>query len=93
MKSVSTMWLLLTLVVVSAFGVMTIRHEHRIVFNQYHQALEQRDRYQMDWGRLMLEQATWATTTRISSIEQEAAQRLGMAHPDPERTVLIALNK
>lgn len=89
MKSLTTMWILLTLIVASALAVMTVRHQHRILYDQYHQALEQRDRYQMDWGRGLLELATWTTTKRVRSIEEEATQRLGMSEPDRNAIVLV----
>ncbi len=93
MSKITTMWILLALVVTSALGVMTIRHQHRIVFDQYYQAREQHDRYQMDWGRLLLEKATWTITTRVDNIQKDATERLGMAQPVPDEIVLIALNK
>jgi len=93
MKSVAAMWILLALAVTSALVVMTVRHQHRIVFDQFYQAREQYDRYQMDWGRLLLEEATWTTASRIDNIKKDATGRLGMAQPVPEEIVLIALGK
>lgn len=93
MRSVTTMWILLALMVAGALVVMTVRHQHRIVFDQFYQAREQHDRYQMDWGRLLLEKETWTTTSRIGNIKTDATERLGMSQPDPEEIVLIALNK
>ncbi len=87
------MWILLVLMVAGALVVMTVRHQHRIVFDQFYQAREQHDRYQMDWGRLLLEKETWTTTNRIGNIKMDATERLGMSQPDPEEIVLIALNK
>ncbi len=87
------MWILLTLVVISSFAVMTVRHQHRIVFDQFHQAREQHDRHQMDWGRLLLEKATWTTTQRVGNIKKDATERLGMAPPDPGEIMLVSLGK
>lgn len=79
--------LLLALVVAGALAVMTVRHQHRVVFDRLHQAVEQRDRYQMDWGRLMLERATW----QIHNTTEEANRRLGMSPPNPDEIVFVAL--
>ena len=74
--------LLLVLLVVanvlSAIGVVYARHEHRQLFIRLTRLEKARDELNIEFGRLQLEQATWAETNRI---EQVATERLGMSFP------------
>lgn len=70
---------LLLLVVASGIGVVHARHEHRQAFIQLSTLERERDELNIDFGRLQLEQATWAETNRI---EQIARTQLGMKYPD-----------
>ena len=40
----------------------------------------------IDWGRLQIEQSTWASPGRV---EQVARDRLNMSVPDPSQVVII----
>ncbi len=72
---------------VSAVEVVIARHETRKLFVEI-QALEKdRDQLNEEWGRLQLEQSTWATDDRIESF---ARTRLGMKKPDEKSMVLLA---
>jgi cell division protein FtsL len=72
---------------VSAVEVVIARHETRKLFIEI-QALEKdRDQLNEEWGRLQLEQSTWATDDRIESF---ARTRLGMKTPDEKSMVLLA---
>ncbi len=71
--------LLLALVVASGIGVVHARHMHRQAFIQLSTLERERDELNIDFGRLQLEQATWAETNRI---EQIARTQLGMKYPD-----------
>ncbi len=78
--------LLLAATVSSAVAVVFARHESRALFVEL-RALEQaRDELNIDFGRLQLEQATWAETHRV---EQIARSRLGMLPAGPADTVVI----
>lgn len=71
---------------VSAIEVVIARHETRKLFIEI-QALEKdRDQLNEEWGRLQLEQSTWATDDRIESF---ARIRLGMKTPDRKSMVLL----
>ncbi|MBA3485649.1 MAG: cell division protein FtsL, partial [Lysobacter sp.] len=61
--------------VVSALAVVHARHEHRQLFVQLSHLEKVRDELNIDFGRLQLEQATWAESNRI---DQVARDRLGM---------------
>jgi cell division protein FtsL len=51
------------------------------------QALDRvRDRLNEQWGRLQLEQSTWATADRIETL---ARTKLGMHEPDVNNMVLL----
>ncbi|MBK1692710.1 cell division protein FtsL [Ectothiorhodospira mobilis] len=78
--------LLFALVMSSALGVVYTRHQSRVLFMGLQQALERRDALNVEWGRLQLEQSTWATHGRI---EREARERLDMRMPDARSTVIL----
>ncbi|HHJ11671.1 MAG TPA: cell division protein FtsL [Chromatiales bacterium] len=70
----------------SAIGVVEARHQSRKLFVEL-QALERgRDELEIEWGRLQLEQAAWATHGRIERIARE---RLHMHLPRPDETTVI----
>lgn len=72
---------LLVLVLVSAFGAIHSTHACRALYTQL-QVLESSQWYlQEDYGRLLLEQSTWASHYRV---EKVALGDLGMAAPDLE---------
>jgi len=70
---------LLLLVLVSAFATIRSTHACRALYTQL-QVLESSQWYlQEDYGRLLLEQSTWASHYRV---EKVARGDLGMAAPD-----------
>lgn len=70
---------LLLLVLVSAFATIHSTHACRALYTQL-QVLESSQWYlQEDYGRLLLEQSTWASHYRV---EKVARGDLGMAAPD-----------
>ena len=72
--------------VASAIGVVYARHEHRQLFVAFKRLERQRDELNIDFGRLQLEQATWAEANRI---DQVARNRLGMVFPSTDETVVV----
>lgn len=77
---------LLGAAVASAVGVVYARHESRRLFVQLSVLETARDELNIDFGRLQLEQATWADTNRIEKI---ARGDLGMDFPTREATRVI----
>ena len=70
----------------SAIQVVLHQHQARKVFVEV-QALErERDRLNEEWGRLQLEQSTWATDARVEEI---ARTRLQMLEPEGSAVVLV----
>ncbi|BAV96544.1 cell division protein FtsL [Lysobacter enzymogenes] len=78
--------LLIVANVVSALLVVFARHEHRQLFVQLNKLQRQRDELNIEFGRLQLEQATWAESNRI---DQVARERIGMKFPEGGETVVI----
>jgi cell division protein FtsL len=73
-------------VLISAVAVIEAKHESRKRFVAL-QALEtERDRMNVEWGQLQLEQGTWATHSRIESI---AYKQLHMVIPEMGSIVII----
>ena len=65
--------------VLTAIGVVFARHEHRQLFIALSSLEKARDELNIDFGRLQLEQATWAESNRVDQI---ARTRLGMKFPE-----------
>jgi cell division protein FtsL len=72
--------------VFSAIGVVFARHEHRQLFIALTGLEKARDELNIEFGRLQLEQATWAESNRI---DQVARERLGMKFPDTSEIVVV----
>ena len=73
-------------VVGSALFVVVARHDSRTRFTVLERLVAERDELNIEWGRLQLEQATWADPSRI---ERVATRDLGMRFTPPgERRVL-----
>ena len=83
-------WLLVMVlalaVLISAVAVIEAKHESRKQFVAL-QALEsERDRMNVEWGQLQLEQGTWATHNRIERI---AYKQLNMVIPEMGSIVIV----
>lgn len=72
---------------ISALQVVITRHEARRLFVELQTLESVRDELNEEWGRLQLEQRTWATDDRIESI---AKTRFSMKTPGPSPVVLIS---
>jgi cell division protein FtsL len=88
MKAVGGLFLLvlLTAVLASALGVVWTRHESRVLFVNLTALQNQRDELNIEYGKLELEQATYAEPRRI---DDEARQKLGMVDPRPQDIRLL----
>ncbi len=78
--------LLLIGCVISGLAVVFSRHEHRKLFSTLSKLEKERDELNIEFGRLQLEQATWAESTRIDDVSRA---RLGMKFPEGTDTVLV----
>jgi cell division protein FtsL len=70
----------------SALAVVYARHQHRQLFVQLSRLEKARDELDIEFGRLQLEQATWAESNRI---DQVARDRLGMKFPEGAEIVVV----
>lgn len=88
MKAISALvsFGLLLAVIVSALGVVWTRHESRVLFVQWTGLQNQRDDLNIEYGKLELEQATYAEPRRI---DDQARQKLGMINPRPQDIRLL----
>jgi cell division protein FtsL len=77
---------LLAACIVSAIGVVHARHQHRQLFVELTRLERARDELNIDFGRLQLEQATWAESNRV---DQVARSRLGMKFPEAGEIVVV----
>ncbi len=77
---------LLLAVIASAIAVVWARQENRMLFMQLSRLQAERDHLNVEFGRLELEQATWADPVRI---EAQARGKLGMVAPKPGDIRLI----
>ncbi|HEY0180287.1 MAG TPA: cell division protein FtsL [Dokdonella sp.] len=77
---------LLVATIASAIGVVYARQQSRVLFVELTALGNERDDLNFEFGRLQLEQATWAENNRI---EQIARGRLGMLSPTAAATVVI----
>jgi cell division protein FtsL len=77
---------LLVAVLSSALGVVYSTHQSRKLFIELQAVQAQRDKLDMEWGRLQLEQSTWSTHGRIEKIAHE---RLDMQLPEPDSAVIV----
>lgn len=72
--------------VITAIGVVHARHRHRQLFVELSALERARDELEIEFGRLQLEQATWAEANRI---DQLARTRLGMRFPLADDIVVV----
>lgn len=81
-----TLTLLAVAVFASAIGVVYSIHQSRKLFVQLQSLQALRDEMDVEWGRLQLEQSTWATDARI---EELARRKLDMIIPQPGAVVMV----
>ncbi len=77
---------LLVAVLGSALGVVSSTHQSRKLFIELQALQAQCDKLDIEWGRLQLEQSTWATHGRV---ERLARERLDMHLPTTESAMIV----
>lgn len=89
MKGLKVIAMGLTLAVTaSALAVVYSQHRARALFVELQRLEREQAELDTQWGRLELEQSTWATQGRI---ERLARERLDMRLPDFEREEIVVL--
>ncbi|MSR09701.1 MAG: cell division protein FtsL [Gammaproteobacteria bacterium] len=74
-------------VLVSALASVYAKHKSRKLFVELQALVAERDRLEMDWGRLQIEQSTQSSPARV---ERLARERLAMRTPTPDDVELVA---
>jgi cell division protein FtsL len=80
------MLLLFIGVLVSAIAVSYSAHWNRQLLNTLYGELNERDKAQAEWGRLILEQSTWTAHSRIESL---ASEQLKMRIPGADEVRMV----
>lgn len=79
---------LLWLVVLgSAAGAIYVKHHARELFVELESVNRERDRLEIEWGQLQLEQSAWSTHAFVENV---AATNLGMRTPPPKQIEVVA---
>jgi len=88
----SRRWLLVALpvlwlmVLASAIAVVRARHQARTLFVQLEQLSAERDRLNIEWSQLQLEQSAWSNH---GFVERVASQKLHMTLPTPDEVRIV----
>ncbi|PHR84551.1 MAG: cell division protein FtsL [Colwellia sp.] len=82
-------YILLALVVISAFSVIYYTHVNRQTTSELEQLFTQRDELDIEWRNLLLEQSSLA---EHSAIESKAKKLLNMKRPDTKSEIIITLD-
>jgi cell division protein FtsL len=75
------------LVLAAGGGVITAKHAQRQLNARLAELSRERDALDGEWTRLLLEQATLSTHTRIDAA---ARRELGMLEPGPDQVAAVA---
>ncbi len=83
---VAFIFLVFVATIASAIGVVQARHEGRQRYIELRSLLAERDELNVEYGRMQLEQATWAEMSRV---ERMAREELGLVPPDPKAITVV----
>ena len=72
--------------VLSAMALVYTKHESRRLFVELESLTDERDRLNIEWGQLQIEQSTLATHARI---EKVATDDLSLVRPDSSEIFII----
>lgn len=78
------------LVLASAIGVVELRHQNRTAFAHLQSLKQAGDAFEVEWGKLLLEEGAWSQHRRI---ESTAVSKLGMNMPGNARVVMVDLRE
>jgi len=73
-------------VVASGIWIVEVEHRSRQLFIENEALNRELDRLQTDWGRLQIEQGTYATHSRIEALVR---QRLDLTVPSGDQLVVV----
>lgn len=84
MMLIPILWLA---VLASAAGAIFVKHRARELFVELERVNRERDRLEIEWGQLQLEQSAWSTHAFVENV---AATNLGMRTPPPKQIEVVA---
>ncbi len=70
----------------SAAGVVYVKHQARTLFVELEKLSNERDRLNIEWGRLQLEQSSWSAH---GFVEQVASRQLRMTMPSATEVKIV----
>ncbi len=73
-------------VVASAVATVYTKHQSRKLYAELQVLQRERDRLEIEWGQLQIEQSTWSTHARV---ERMAREEIGMGEPRPEQLRML----
>ncbi len=82
----SVVYILIALILMSSIAVIYTKHSTRTEFVVLQKLEKQRDQLNEEWGRLLLEESTWA---QPGQIEKQASLRLNMIVPSADMLVVV----
>lgn len=85
-KELGCVLVLLCALLLSSLAVIFVTNEHRLSYGQWQQLKQQERQLQLEWGQLLLEQASLATPSRV---EELAVEKLRMKLPADQDTYLL----
>lgn len=77
--------LLLFLVIAQALGVIYIKQNKRVLHANLQSLYVMRDKLQVEWSQLLLEQGTWEADARV---ERVARKQLDMVAPEKVNVII-----
>ena len=81
--AVAVLW---SAVLGSAAGVVYVKHQARTLFIELEKLSSERDRLNIEWGRLQLEQSSWSAH---GFVEQVASRQLRMTMPSATEVKIV----
>ncbi|GJL81027.1 MAG: hypothetical protein DHS20C01_06610 [marine bacterium B5-7] len=74
--------------IASSMALVYVRYQSRLAFADLHQLDTERDALNVEYGRLLLERATWSLQ---DVVEREATTRLDMSRPESSNVVTLVV--
>lgn len=89
-KNIIIVVFLTSLIFISSISVIYVKHNSRKIFSELNELQASRDKMDVEWGQLQLEQSTWATHGRIERI---ARKKIRMSVPEYQDVIFINTNE
>lgn len=77
---------MLLLVLASCIALVQTSHKGRRMFSELQDLRRESMQLEEEWGRLLLEQSTWASPDRVQHL---AEKELGMQAPDMRKVIMV----